>query len=725
MTRPPSPPASIFPRLGRLAEELVRRARGVDQRILYSLAGGSGDRPGLGQGLYGAYRPYREAIDACAAVAEEVLGPSAASLFQGADAAGGTGVTAARNSIIRLGMVQIAEVDLWREAGLHPAGVVAVSLGEMVAPYAAGAFTREECARVVAVVAHAISRTPSRERIFFLACEPVDARRLARGAPAPLEYLGSIRPGLVSIIGREDDADAVRPFLAARLVREMPSSWCYHTPRLDVDRAWMEEQLRPLKPRPAARTIYSAAAGGALPPETVFDAGFFAWMVSRPFHFSAAARAALDDGYDAVICVGARPTVGDAMQDVARAEGRTPRFIHPAPGDEVRGWRRARSAARGLRAVPAQAHAPADPRTLDLARPGTGRRIFQVYEELRSAGPVHYLERHGRWLLLGYDDVSRALADARRFSSRAPTLEAVDPYLLANDPPEHTAVRRIIGRCFSAADTERRARAAERLAESLLRPLADGCELEVVEGFARPLATALGADLAGLDEETAATLADAAHSAMGSTARLFPLLEGPLDAVVHRSALYQWFRTGAGGSMDDRAARSLVRMLWVAGTETLPRAVSSAVWMLLRHPELRGPIAADAGLLAPFVDEVLRLLPPEHLVPRRTTEAVRVGDRTIPADAVVELCLAAANRDPARFPDPASLRLDRGPAAHLSFAGGPHRCIGAAMARAHTGAAIAALLRAAPRFRAVQPLGTVRYLRFAPHRAIQELVIGR
>jgi cytochrome P450 len=113
------------------------------------------------------------------------------------------------------------------------------------------------------------------------------------------------------------------------------------------------------------------------------------------------------------------------------------------------------------------------------------------------------------------------------------------------------------------------------------------------------------------------------------------------------------------------------------------------------------------------------------MVPRLTTAAAEIGGATIPPGAEVLLCLAAANRDPARFPEPAALRLGRSPAANLSFGGGAHRCIGAALARSQVSIALGELFRAAPEFRAAEPLAAVRYAPGAPFNQLERLVIRR
>lgn len=113
-----------------------------------------------------------------------------------------------------------------------------------------------------------------------------------------------------------------------------------------------------------------------------------------------------------------------------------------------------------------------------------------------------------------------------------------------------------------------------------------------------------------------------------------------------------------------------------------------------------------------FVEESLRLNPPEHSISRIAVTEVELSGVKIPAGALVKLCLGAANRDPAQFDEPELFLLDRAPNRHLSFGVGVHRCVGAPLARLETAAALRVLLRLEPRFRSVQSLETLRYVGF-------------
>lgn len=702
-------------RILRQAKDFVRaRVAPKKHRVLFAFTGGSAAWPEMGRSLYRHSAVFRNAIDVAGAVVREVLDWDAAARYRGQDDPETSLELERRNEVIHLGMLQLAQVDLWRDAGVLPGGVLSVSLGEMVAPYAAGALSREDCARVLAAVSHAISRTPGHEWMFIIEAGREPAQRLARSAPAPLDYLGSMTPSRSVVLCRDRDVETIRGFLGGRITRELETDWNYHTPLLDVDRQWLREQLRDVKTRPAVCPIYSSAASGAIPPGAPFDAQFYAWMVSRPFRFADALTAALRDGFDAIVNLGPQPANNSFIAETARACGVDVSMVDTMrANDEEGSWRNALHAVRSWRIAPPR-RKRIDADTLDLRE----AEPFEAYEELRRIGPVHYIARNRTWIFLGYDDVQRALGDAERFSSRAPTLVETDPVLLASDPPDHTAIRRILSRHFSAEANAARAERAERVAERLLLPLAEGREIDVVWDFAYPLAANVAAEIIGHDDLE--SLLEPMRDASGDTRTTYALLQQPFDRLAPDAGIYADLRRDG---CDDAQARSLVRLLWIAGT-TPKRAVASAILLLLQHDDVRRRVLADLSLLGVFVDEALRLHPPAHFLPRVTTEDVVVSGTKVPAGASVQLCLAAANRDPARFDDPLSLRLDRASNPHLSFGGGIHRCIGAPLGRAQVVAALRALFRVAPEFRAVQPLGTVRYVERSPQRELEQLVIG-
>lgn len=689
-------------------------------RVLFAFTGGSAVWPAMGRELYRTERVFREAIDETGAVIETMLGFDAAARFRGQDDSETTIELARRNEVLQIGMLQLAQVDLWRDAGVTPGGTFGVSLGEMVAPYAAGAITRTECARVLGAVSDAISRSRSDERMFIVNADAATAQRIVRTASVPLHYLGSMTPTVSVVLSEGVDAAAARAFLGSIVAREIETDWSYHTPRLDVGRELLRERLAEVRSVPAQYPVYSSAAGGPLPPGAPFDAQFFAWMVTRPFRYADALTRAFDDGFDVIVNLGPRPANNLFIKETARTHGRALRLIDSMRLDADQStWQHARASMRTLRVGSWRAR-PVSAATLGLTESASGTNLFESYEALRKTGLVHQLGGgSGAWIVLGYEDVQRALADSERFSSRVPSLAVTDPVLLGNDPPEHTVMRRIVAAYFSTEANARRVSLAESAAEELLQRVMRGGEFDAVHDFANPLSDMIAGDLVGLDAESVATLYEPTLAAGGGTMPLYANLKEPLAALAPRSTLYAALRE----EVDEPAAQSLLRLLWISA-KTPRRSIALAILLLLEHPHVREAIATDPQLLGAFVDEALRLRPPAHVLPRITTADVELGGKLIRRGSTVHLCLAAANRDPARFARPAELRLDRSPNPHLSFGAGVHRCVGGPLGRQQVIAALRALFRVAPNFHAVQPFSTLRYAAGAPQRELEELVVG-
>lgn len=310
---------------------------------------------------------------------------------------------------------------------------------------------------------------------------------------------------------------------------------------------------------------------------------------------------------------------------------------------------------------------------LSLEHPDVARDPFPVYERLRAAGDVHFLPRDDAWIVLSFDAVETALRLPDVFSTSP--YAHIDSVLLAAEPDAHAQVRRRVSRYFGPAKLAELEAYALDQARSLLRP-----RFDAVSELAEPLSAAVAGKLLGLDEAALAVI-QRARAAPG------PNLEARIravDDVVSTAAVFDDLQTDG---FTQTQALSLSRLLWLAATSTTERAVAHAVFEMLRTGQRPGQSA-----VTPFVEEVLRLHPPELVVQRRTTQSVALARESIPAGALVYLCVAAANRDPQQFDDPAEFRPDRTRRRHLTFGGGIHQCIGAALGRSVTVAALRALL---------------------------------
>jgi cytochrome P450 len=342
------------------------------------------------------------------------------------------------------------------------------------------------------------------------------------------------------------------------------------------------------------------------------------------------------------------------------------------------------------------AEAPLSSATIDLRAPEIVRDPFPHYEALRQEGSVLFLPRHDYWIVLGHEAVRSAFARPEHFSN-APYRD-VDAVLA--DPPEQTAMRRTVARLFSPAVTARLEETASRLSEALVRP-----ELDIVSDYGIPISRGVTADLLGLD---AAGLDDILAAEVRSLSAANPLADliASLDAMAPRSTMFEAL---VAAQIPEGAARSLVRLMWLAGTTTTQRVISCAILRAVEGQRDQQALRADPGLVRPFVEEVLRLHPPEHMLPRLARAEVELDGVVIPAGADVRLCVSAANRDPAQFEQADQLRLDRGSTRHFAFGAGAHACIGAQIGRATANIALATLLRRSSALHSLRPLDEIRY----------------
>ena len=329
--------------------------------------------------------------------------------------------------------------------------------------------------------------------------------------------------------------------------------------------------------------------------------------------------------------------------------------------------------------------------TIDLGDPTVSADPNPSYDALRAEGEVVYLHRHDFWIVLGHAAARQVFGDPATFSS-AP-YAFLDRAMLSADPPLHGPVRRVVGRAFGGETLRRLEATAAEIAGSLIVG-----ELEVVGEFARPLSRRVAAALLGFDEATRAAIVRAEDAAAG-VADPFPLICAAIDAVAEKAELMDTLLRDGAGLIGRDEALSLVRLLWLASTATTERTLAHCVLRLVEDTELRDRLAREPELVPGFVEEVLRLTPPENFITRRTVSDVTIGGAAIPAGSDVQICLPAANRDPAVFKAPHELRIDRAHSGHLSFGSGIHQCIGGPMTRRVVAAAMTTFVARAHRLR--------------------------
>jgi cytochrome P450 len=352
---------------------------------------------------------------------------------------------------------------------------------------------------------------------------------------------------------------------------------------------------------------------------------------------------------------------------------------------------------------------------MDLFTDEMRRDPYPVYDVLRRTGPVFKVPPpFDAWLVLDYDGVRGMLADHATFSSRVP---APKNWFLFSDPPQHTKLRGLISRAFTprmVVELEPRVRAISR---QLLDAVLDRGEMDLAGDFAVPLPMMVIAEMIGLPTEqwprfkrwSDAILTLSYTRSGGAAAEQgmanFIAATDEMRAYL-TDTLYRRTESAPSAGLLSRLAAAEVdgqrlthdeilgflQLLVVGGQETTTNLVNNAVLSLLENPAQLARVVSDRTLLPSAIEETLRYRAPFQWLMRTPTRDVELHGQTLPAGRLILAMVGAANRDPARFPDPDRFDVTRDPNPHIAFGHGNHFCLGAALARLEARVALGDLL---------------------------------
>lgn len=339
-----------------------------------------------------------------------------------------------------------------------------------------------------------------------------------------------------------------------------------------------------------------------------------------------------------------------------------------------------------------------------------------VLRRLRAAGAVCWLDALDGWVVTGRAVAERVLRDPETFTVDHPgfsTAQVVGPSMLSLDGGEHVRHRDPFARELRAACADTGFRhLVEQQAVTLVDTIRPSGRAELRSTLAGPLAVFAMAEILGLGDTDAATARgwyDGIVAAVSDiTARRPPDPRGAEAFAALRAHVQAAVDTDTGPTVVGAAADRLspeevvsnTAVLLFGGIDTAEGMIANLVRHLLLSPTALAAVTAHRDLLADAFEESLRLEPAAASVDRYATADAVLDGVTIRRGDLVTVSLAGANRDPAVFSDPDVFDLHRPNAArHLSFAHGPHFCIGAQLARLEARAAVDAVLDRLPGLR--------------------------
>jgi pimeloyl-[acyl-carrier protein] synthase len=304
-----------------------------------------------------------------------------------------------------------------------------------------------------------------------------------------------------------------------------------------------------------------------------------------------------------------------------------------------------------------------------------------------------------------------------------PAFQLLRRWMMRLDGDRHRRVRDAFGGLFTARRVGRyRTIIAERAA-ALIDQVAPAGSMDLVADFARPLPFAVISDVLGVPPADRDWLGEAlivlmrgfarqrdsdriamqaANDAAGQLVSYFAALLGqraaaPADDLMTALAA----RHADGEDRQDLLANCIFFVL--AGHQTTTTLLTLGTHLLCTHPSAVAALQEDPGRWPAAGEEMLRLITPTTFTGATPRTDADIHGVTCPAGQPRLLFLAAANRDPAAFPDPDQFDISREPNPHLSFAAGAHFCLGAPLARMHGEVALSTLFTRLPRLTALTP----------------------
>jgi len=354
---------------------------------------------------------------------------------------------------------------------------------------------------------------------------------------------------------------------------------------------------------------------------------------------------------------------------------------------------------------------------------------FPTFERLRTQAPVYFFEPYQSFILTRGADIE-ALTKSPHFSSRRANEmlrslgllgeDAVSKEMLASwsrllflqDAPRHTLLRQLVMKGFTPAALERfRSRLASLVERAMEKGRREG-EMDVVADFAEPIAINAIAELFALPEADrsqfmrwAKDLLKPSAGAVGTDEVRNSVRRTSHDMQAYLGDLVEKRRAAPGDDLVSQfiaaedgnpqlAGEAVIQSFQMigAGFVTSTNQLTNTVLALLKHPEQLSALRADPGLTRGAIEESLRHEPAVLSISRLCVEDTEFGGTRIPKGRFVYAMVAAANRDPAVFPDPDRFDITRSPKRQVTFGVGAHYCPGASLVRLEVEEALRALL---------------------------------
>lgn len=368
---------------------------------------------------------------------------------------------------------------------------------------------------------------------------------------------------------------------------------------------------------------------------------------------------------------------------------------------------------------------------------------YPTYRYLQTHHPIYYRPERNDWVLTRYADIVEVLQNpsfgrsekepeeelarlqtakqepSNRFLDlRQSSQKLMKLWLLLRNPPDHTRIRHLLHNTFTQPRIQALRSHLQANADDLIDRVKDGGKMDIIHDLAYPLTLASNCEILGITQQERhprfkqwsqdlSLMLDLDVTPISNERGLLAIAG---FAEYFRSLIANWhnyshsqdalisilIQAQAEGKLSQEELIANCILLFFAGHSTTKYLIGNSILVLLRHPEQLHLLQADPSLIEMAVSEVLRYDSPVHAMSRTALSDIQLSNQTIHRGQSVHCIIAAANRDPAQFPETDKFDIKRKPNPYLSFGKGIHTCIGMHLAKLVAEIAVGTVVRRFP-----------------------------